>query len=152
MIDKLREKIFAWILKRQAARTVIMPQWKKVRSVVVLYSNDNIQHIIQQIKQMDKEVVLFTMPDQKQINWLTERPKSEVRELVMARHFDVLIDLTQHPSLTMQYMAIDIRADFKVGRFIRNGIHDLTIDTSSQEAPDYLFEQIMKYIEMFGRK
>ena len=102
MIDKLREKIFAWILKRQAARTVIMPQWKKVRSVVVLYSNDNIQHIIQQIKQMDKEVVLFTMPDQKQINWLTERPKSEVRELVMARHFDVLIDLTQHPSLTMR--------------------------------------------------
>jgi hypothetical protein len=152
MIDKLREKIFAWIWKRQATRNVVMRQWDDVRSVVVLFHNDNIPHILQQLKKDGKEVVLFTMPEKKQINWLTERPKSEVRELVMARHFDVLIDLTQHPSLTMQYMAIDIRADFKVGRFIRNGIHDLTIDTSSQEAPDYLFEQIMKYIEMFGRK
>ena len=151
-MNKLREKIFAWILKRQAARTVIMPQWDKVRSVVVLYPNDNIQHIIQQLKQMGKEVVVFTMPNLKQINWLTERPKSDIRELVMARHFDVLIDLTQHPSLTMQYMAMDIQAYFKVGRFIREGIHDLTIDTAPQEAPDYLFEQIMKYIEMFGKR
>ena len=151
-MNKLREKIFAWILKRQAARTVIMPQWDKVRSVVVLYPNDNIQHIIQQLKQMGKEVVIFTMPDKKQINWLTERPKNEIRELIMARHFDVLIDLTQHPSLSMQYLAMDIRADFKVGRFIREGIHDLTIDTAPQEAPDYLFEQIMKYIKVFGRR
>ena len=151
-MNKLREKIFAWILKRQAARTVIMPQWDKVRSVVVLYPNNNIQHIIQQLKQMGKEVVIFTMPDKKQINWLTERPKNEIRELVTARHFDVLIDLTQHPSLSMQYLAMDIRADFKVGRFIREGIHDLTIDTAPQEAPDYLFEQIMKYIKVFGRR
>ena len=150
-MNKLREKIFAWILKRQVARTVIMPQWDKVRSVVVLYPNDNIQHIIQQLKQMGKEVVIFAMPNQKQINCLTERPKTEIRELVMARHFDVLIDLTQHPSLTMQYMAMDIQADFKVGRFIREGIHDLTIDTAPQEAPDYLFEQMMKYIKVFGR-
>ena len=151
-MNKLKEKIFAWILKRQAARTVIMPQWDKVRSVVVLYPNNNIQHIIQQLKQMGKEVVIFTMPDKKQINWLTERPKNEIRELIMARHFDVLIDLTQHPSLSMQYLAMDIRADFKVGRFIREGIHDLTIDTAPQEAPDYLFEQIMKYIKVFGRR
>lgn len=150
-MNKFREKIFAWILKRQAARRVIMPQWDKARSIAVLYPNDNVQHIIQQMKQKGKEVVLFTQPDPKQINWLTERPKAEIRELVMARHFDVLIDLTQHPALTMQYMAMDIRADFKVGRFIREGIHDLTIDTAPQEAPDYLFEQIMKYIEMFGR-
>jgi pyridoxine 5'-phosphate synthase PdxJ len=151
-MNKLREKIFAWILKRQPARTIIMPQWDKVRSVVVLYPNNNIQHIIQQLKQMGKEVVIFTMPDKKQINWLTERPKTEIRELVMARHFDILIDLTQHPSLTMQYLAMDIRADFKVGRFINEGIHDLTIDTAPQEAPDYLFEQIIKYVEMFGRR
>ena len=151
-MNKLKEKIFAWILKRQAARTVIMPQWDKVRSVVVLYPNNNIQHIIQQLKQMGKEVVIFTMPDKKQINWLTERPKNEIRELVTARHFDVLIDLTQHPSLSMQYLAMDIRADFKVGRYIREGIHDLTIDTAPQEAPDYLFEQIMKYIKVFGRR
>ena len=151
-MNKLREKIFAWLLKRQASRKVAIPQWDKVRSVAILYPNDNIQHIIKQIEQADKEVVLFTLPDKKHINWLTERPKAEERELLVARRFDVLIDLTQTPSRTMQYMAMDIRADFKVGRFIREGIHDMTIDTVSQETPDFLFEQIIKYIKMFSQK
>ena len=128
-MNELREKIFAWILKRQPARKVVMPQWNEIRRVVVLYPNGNIQHIIKQIENSDKEVVQFTLPDKKDINWLTKRPNSDVREQIMARHFDLLIDLTQQPSLTMQYMAMYIRADFKVGRFIREGIHDLTIDT-----------------------
>ena len=152
MLEKLREKIFAWRLKRQAIRNVVMPNWEKVRNIAILYPNNNIPHIIQQIEALDKAVVVFTMPDKKQINWLTERPKAETQELLVARQFDVLIDLTQTPSRTMQYMALNIRADFKVGRFMREGIHDLTIDTAPQEAPDYLFEQIIKYIEMFGSK
>ena len=150
-MNKLREKIFAWILKRQATRRVVMPQWDTLRTVAVLYPNDNIQHIIKQIEKDEKEVVVFTLPDKKQIDWITERPKKEIREILTARQFDLLIDLTQQPSLTMQYMAMDIQADFKVGRFIREGIHDLTIDTAPQEAPDYLFEQIVKYIKGFGR-
>ena len=151
MIERLREKIFAWILKRQATRRVVMPQWDTLRTVAVLYPNDNIQHIIKQIEKDEKEVVVFTLPDKKQIDWITERPKKEIREILTARQFDLLIDLTQQPSLTMQYMAMDIQADFKVGRFIHEGIHDMTIDTAPQEAPDYLFEQIVKYIKMFGR-
>lgn len=150
-MNKLREKIFAWILKRQATRRVVMPQWDTLRTVAVLYPNNNIQHIIKQIEKDEKEVVVFTLPDKKQIDWITERPKKEIREILTARQFDLLIDLTQQPSLTMQYMAMDIQADFKVGRFIREGIHDLTIDTAPQEAPDYLFEQILKYIKVFGR-
>lgn len=152
MIDKLREKILAWILKRQSARRVVVPQWNNVRTVAVLYPNDNIKHIIKQIEETKKEVVLFTMPDKKNICWLTQRPKSELREDLMARHFDVLIDLTQQPSLTMQYMAMYIRTDFKVGRFMREGIHDLTIDTPPQAAPDFLLEQIIRYINMFSQK
>ena len=151
-MNKLREKIFAWILKRQATRRVVMPQWDTLRTVAVLYPNDNIQHIIKQIEKDEKEVVVFTLPDKKQIDWITERPKKDTRDILIARQFDLLIDLTQQPSLTMQYMAMDIQADFKVGRFIREGIHDLTIDTAPQEAPDYLFEQIVKYIKVFGRR
>ena len=48
-MNELREKIFAWILKRQPARKVVMPQWNEIRRVVVLYPNGNIQHIIKQI-------------------------------------------------------------------------------------------------------
>lgn len=147
-MNKLREKIFDWFLKRQATRTVHIPNWKQVRSVAVLYPNNNIQHIIKQIEQADKDVVVFTMPEKQDICWLTERPKKEILERISARPFDILIDLSQEPSRTLQYMGMAIRADFKVGRFMREGIHDLTIDTPSQAAPDYLFEQILRYIEM----
>lgn len=147
-MNKLREKIFEWFLKRQATRTVHIPNWKQVRSVAVLYPNNNIQHIVQQIEQADKDVVVFTMPEKQDICWLTERPKKEILERISARPFDILIDLSQEPSRTLQYMGMAIRADFKVGRFMREGIHDLTIDTPPQAAPDYLFEQILRYIEM----
>ena len=147
-MNKLREKIFEWFLKRQAARTVHIPNWKQVRSVAVLYPNNNIQHIIKQIEQADKDVVVFTMPEKQDICWLTERPKKDVLERRSARPFDILIDLSQEPSRTLQYMGMAIRAAFKVGRFMREGIHDLTIDTPPQAAPDYLFEQILRYIEM----
>ena len=147
-MNKLREKIFEWFLKRQAARTVHIPNWKQVRSVAVLYPNNNIQHIIKQIEQADKDVVVFTMPEKQDICWLIERPKKEILERISARPFDILIDLSQEPSRTLQYMGMAIRADFKVGRFMREGIHDLTIDTPPQAAPDYLFEQILRYIEM----
>ena len=147
-MNKLREKIFDWFLKRQATRTVHIPNWKQVRSVAVLYPNNNIQHIIKQIEQADKDVVVFTMPEKQDICWLTERPKKEILERISARPFDILIDLSQEPSRTLQYMGMAIRADFKVGRFMREGIHDLTIDTPPQAAPDYLFEQILRYIEM----
>ena len=147
-MNKLREKIFDWFLKRQAARTVHIPNWKQVRSVAVLYPNNNIQHIIKQIEQADKDVVVFTMPEKQDICWLIERPKKEILERISARPFDILIDLSQEPSRTLQYMGMAIRADFKVGRFMREGIHDLTIDTPPQAAPDYLFEQILRYIEM----
>lgn len=129
-----------------------MPTWDEVRSVAVLYPTDDIQHLIQKIEQSQKDVVLFTMPDKKKICRLTQRPKSDVKEQISARQFDILIDLTQEPSRTMQYMAMYICADFKVGRYTREGIYDMTIDTPAQETPDYLFEQIIKYINMFSQK
>lgn len=152
MLDAIREKILNWFLKRQAARNVVMPNWEKARTVAVVYPNGNIQHIIKQIENANKEVVLFTLPDKKDICWLTERPKKELIKHFGARQFDILIDLTQEPSRTIHYIAMSIHANFKVGRFIREGIHDLTIDTPSQAAPDYLFEQILRYIDMFGKK
>lgn len=152
MLDAIREKILNWFLKRQAARNVVMLNWEKARTVAVVYPNGNIQHIIKQIENANKEVVLFTLPDKKDICWLTERPKKELIERFGARQFDILIDLTQEPSRTIHYIAMSIHANFKVGRFIREGIHDLTIDTPSQAAPDYLFEQILRYIDMFGKK
>lgn len=151
-MNKLREKIFAWILGRQPEHQIVMPNWDSIRSVAILYNNDNIQSIIHEIEHQTKEVVLFTMPDKKDIYWLTGRPKAHIQELLTAREFDLLIDLTQQDSLTMRYMAMYIHADFKTGRHIREGIHDLTINTEAQETPQYLYEQIVRYIKVFGRR
>jgi hypothetical protein len=117
--------------------------------VAILYPDGNIPHIIQQLEQEGKEVVLITIPDKKDICSLTERPKSHLCEKLSSRKYDVLIDLTQQPSLTMHYIAMYVKADFKIGRHIRNGIYDMTIDTPPQAAPDYLFEQVLRYINMF---
>lgn len=152
MIEKIREKVFDFILNRQAKRSATMPKWADVRSVAILYPNDNIQHIIKNIEADNKEVVLFTMPEKQEVNWLTECPKTDLQGVVSGRKYDILIDLTQQASRTMQYMAMYARADFKVGRHNREGIYDMIIDTPAQETPDYLLEQILKYIDMFGKQ
>ena len=149
---KLQEKLFEIILKHQPTRTIRLFPWKQMHKVVILIDNGDVSKIKKLLESEGKQVDVFTMPNKKEICRLTQRPKSEVKELISARHFDVLIDLTQAPSRTMQYMAMYVHADFKVGRHTREGIYDMTIDTPAQETPDYLFEQIIKYINMFSQK
>ena len=146
----IREKIFEFVLNRQPERKVSLPQWDSIKSIAILYPEDTIQHIVNQLDNTGKEVVFFSMPDKKDISWWTARPKTDMLSLITAREFDVMIDLSQNPDLTMQYMAIYIKAKFKTGRYIREGILDMTIDTPAQETPDYLYEQVVRYLKMFG--
>jgi hypothetical protein len=97
-----------------------------------------------------KEVVFFSMPQKKDISWLTERPKKDVLELITARHYDLMIDLTQEPILTMKYMAMYVNASFKTGLHMPDSTLDMTIDTPAQETPDFLYEQIKRYLWMLG--
>lgn len=149
---KLQERIFNFIYKRQPKREVIMHRWEDVRSVAIISDNSTIDHIVHTITKDARSVDVFLLPNKKDVCTLTGRPKSAIREALTARQYDLLIDLTQQPSITLQYMAMYIKADFKTGRHIREGIHDLTIDTPAQETPDYLFEQILRYIQMFTQK
>lgn len=151
-MNKLQEKIFEFVLKRQPARSVVMPDWKKTRNIAVLYSNNNISNIMSQLSSSGKNVTLICPPDKKGICWLSERPKKQIREQLKTKQYDLLIDLTQESSLTMQYMAMYINAKFKTGRHTREGIYDLSIDTKAQETPDFLYEQIVHYIKMFTKK
>lgn len=148
-MDSLREKIFDWCLKHQAARQVVMYPWKDIRSIVMLHEGLPIDAIIQQLKQEGKQVDVLTIPNKENICWLTSMPKKEVREKVQSRHYDLLIDLTQQTSITMQYMAMYVKAGFKTGRNMGKTLYDLSIDTPAQNTPDFLFKQIVKYIQMF---
>lgn len=152
MIDQLREKIFDWCLRHQAKREVVMYAWKDIRSVVILHDEVDVKHIAKQLQREGKEVQMWSMPEKKDICWLTGMPKKEVREEVQSRHYDLMIDLTQQPNITMQYMAMYMKAGIKTGRDIGKRLYDLSIDTPAQQTPDFLFEQVVKYIQMFTQK
>ncbi len=149
MIDQLRQKIFDWHLRHQAAREVVMYPWQDIRSVLILHEGLEVEHIAQQLRSMGKEVQVCAMPDKKEISWLTGTPKKEVRERLQSRHYDMLMDLTQQTNITMQYMAMYMKAGVKTGRDIGKRLYDLSIDTPAQQTPDFLFEQVVKYIQMF---
>ena len=148
-MDKIREKIFNYCLKHQTARQVVMCPWKDIRSIIILHEGLPINDIVQQLQQEGKQVDVWTMPDKKSITWLIAMPKKEIREQLQSRHYDLLIDLTQQTSITMQYMAMYVKAGFKTGRNIGKNLYDLSIDTPAQNTPDFLFKQIVKYIQMF---
>lgn len=132
-------------------RQVVMYPWKDIRSIVILHEGHAVGKWVQQLQREGKHVYEIVIPDKKDICWLTEMPKKHVREAIQARHYDLLIDLTQQSSITMQYMAMYIKAGLKTGRNIGKNIYDLSIDTPAKESPDYLYEQIVKYIQMFTR-
>ena len=132
-------------------RQVVMYPWKDIRSIVILHEGHAVGKWVKQLKREGKQVYEIVIPDKKDICWLTEMPKKHVREAIQARHYDLLIDLTQRSSITMQYMAMYIKAGLKTGRNIGKNIYDLSIDTPAKESPDYLYEQIVKYIQMFTR-
>lgn len=148
-MEAIRQKIFDWHLRHQAAREVVMYPWQDIRSVLILHEGLEVEHIAQQLRSMGKEVQVCAMPDKKEIGWLTGMPKKEVREHLQSRHYDMLMDLTQQTNITMQYMALYTRAGIKTGRDIGKKLYDLSIDTPTQPTPDFLFEQIVKYIQMF---
>ena len=149
MIDQLREKILGWHLRHQAARQVVMYPWQEIRSVLILHEGLEVEHIAQQLRSMGKEVQVCAMPDKKEIYWLTGMPKKGMRERLQSRHYDMLMDLTQQTNITMQYMALYTRTGIKTGRDIGKKLYDLSIDTPAQPTADFLFEQIVKYIQMF---
>ena len=151
-MNKIREKIFDWHLRHQAKREVVMYAWKDIRSVVILHDEVEVKHIAGQLQREGKEVQVWSMPEKKDIYWLTGMPKKEVREEVQSRHYDLMIDLTQQPNITMQYMAMYVKAGIKTGRDIGKGLYDLSIDTPAQQTPDFLFEQVVKYIQMFTQR
>ena len=78
-MDSLREEIFDWCLKHQAARQVVMYPWKDIRSIVMLHEGLPIDAIIQQLKQEGKQVDVLTLPNKENICWLTSMPKKAKR-------------------------------------------------------------------------
>ena len=149
---RLQEIIFKYVLKRQPKRQIQMRNWQDVRTVAIIHDCNNIDTIVRDIVKGDRAVDVFTTPIKNEVNWLTAAPKSALKKQLMQRQYDLLLDLTQNPTITLQYMAMYVRADFKVGKYVEENIYDLNISTPTQESPNFLYQQMIKYIEMFNQK
>lgn len=150
----IKEHIFNYILQHQSPRRVVMPRWEKVQRIAILHDGGDISALTRQLANRGnaatpRQIDVFAVPAKKQVCALLSRPKKEVLRALTAAEYDLFIDLTQHPTLISLYMALYVRAAFKVGRYTRDGIYDLTINTPAQDNPDYLFTQIIKYLDMF---
>ena len=163
----IKEKIFRYRAEKQAQRKVRFPRWEQVQRILLLSEksseapNTDIASIYQRLTAQGKQVTSWEYTQQKDIIApsvsgghrigrkdisLLECPQQPIIAALQRQPFDLLIDLTIHPSLPLRYLALYAHADFKTGLNLGEGVHDFLIATSVGEDPVYLFEQIIHYL------
>ena len=167
MWKKLQQYIFAYQLRHMPKPPSKWLEWGQIRNILLLFESDYIERN-DEIKQLrdrllleDKDVTIWGYVDKADITTLV-LPQSRVvgpksftlfgtpREALLndlqKREYDLLLDLTQHPSLPLQYLALYSRAQMKVGAHLLDGIHDFMIQMPPQESPVPLFEQLKHFL------
>lgn len=168
MFDKLKDKIFAYRLRKTEVPTAAFPDYKNIRSVLILFESDPIEknaEILQmrdELLQQDKDVVLLGYVEKKEITSLVlpQRRilglnditlwgglKEDVVNDLQRRRFELLIDLTQRDIRPLRYAALLARADFKVGIRRDSKLYQFMVDTPPQQSPRFLFDQIIYYLQ-----
>lgn len=173
---KLKQYIFDYLRKRMPERNPRFPHLDRPLKIMMIYEsdvlerNDSIKSIRQDLlrRQMDvsmwgyvakKEITTLVLP-QSRILGLADynflgKPRDYVLKDLQAEHFDLLIDLTPRPILSLRYIAMYTDADFKVGLNLGEGIHDMllslpdfTPEQSEEASPEasWLYNQIMNYL------
>ena len=173
---RLKDKIFDYLQDKQTERHPRFPHLDKPLKVLVIYEsdmlerNDSIKSIRHDLLHRGKDVSLWGFVAKKEITtqpmpqnrilglqdynfW--GKPTPEVLEDLTADHYDLLIDLTTRPCLSLRYLAMFADADFKVGLNMGEGIHDMLIslpnfnpEQSDEYHPEatFLYDQIIKYL------
>ena len=169
----IKERIFEYRLRKQPVHQSVFPKYENVRSVLVLFESDFsekntvVKSIRDTLLTQDKDVVLWGYCDKKEILSLVlpqsrimgrrdlnllGAPKEEVVKDLQKRQYDLLIDLTQKPCLPLRYISMYARTEFRAGLNIPGARNDLLISTPPQETPQFLFDQIEKYLKMIQAK
>ena len=172
----LKEKIFHYVQRKQPVRETRFPHMDKPLKVFVLYEsdllerNDAIKSVRQDLlrRRMDttmwgyapkKEVQTLILPQSRILGLqdynLFGKPHQEVITDLQAEHYDLLLDLTTHPCLSLRYIALLVQADCKVGLNLGEGVHDMLISLpdftpeQGEKAPieaTWLYNQFMQYL------
>jgi len=162
----IRQIIFKHFLARQPRRNPTYSDYKKVKSVLVLYESDwqernpEIRTIVQQLHDDEKQVVSWGylkkdkilspyLPESRIVGTkdfnLWYKPKKDSIQFLQRQHFDLLIDLTSTPILPMQYIALLSQATFKIGAY-SSSLYDMVIQCTEQMSAEYVFQQIKHYL------
>jgi hypothetical protein len=93
----------------------------------------------------------FDVFSQKDLNWY-RIPHGNVVQNFIAEEYDVLIDLTVHDQLPLQYILAKSRARFKVGRQSPTNAHflDMMIDTAGADSLPQLIANLDRYLMMIN--
>ena len=181
-MNKLKQYIFNYLHKKQEPREPRFPHLDQPLKLMIIYEsdvlerNDAIKSIRQELLRRHMDVTMWGYVAKKDIqtlilpqsrilgiddyNWFG-KPKDHVLTDLKTERYDLLIDLTTHPCLPLRYIAMYTDADFKVGMYLGEGIHDMLIslpDFSPEQGEDagiessWLFNQIMTYLTTIQSK
>lgn len=83
----------------------------------------------------------------KDINWYYQPVKAFVKDF-LEEEFDILIDLSLHEQIPLQYLAVSSKAGLKIGRFDESNqeYYDLMIDIPTDAPIEYFISQVMHYL------
>lgn len=168
-MKKLNEWIFRRNLQKHACGTTGFPHWDKVRAIIVLYESDImeknpfIKQVVTELQAEGKDVTTMGYVNRKDVSSailpqsrilgtkdfnIFGDLRSDVRDDIRKRRYDLLIDLSLSSVLPLRYMALYLRADFKAGCGSVAGIHNLMIDVPVQAGQVVLFQEIIRYLKM----
>lgn len=167
MFENLKNRIFEHRLKKQPPRNIRFPHYEDVKDILLIYESDimekntAIKEIARKLQDEGKNVTTWGYVDRKDVSSpqlpnsrmtgksdlsLTGALDKKLAEDLRSAHYDLLIDLTQHPCLPLHYAAMLANCTFKAGRHIVDGLHDLMIDTEPDDNPNVLYKNIMHFI------
>lgn len=172
----IKNKIFEYLSNRQEERQPRFPHLDKPLKILIIYEsdvlerNDAMKTIRQDLLRRQMDVTMWGFVEKKEITSLIlpqsrilglssynffGKPQDDVLRDFQAEHYDLLIDLTTRPLLSLRYLALYAKADFKVGLNLGEGLHDMLIslpdftpeqgEKAAIEA-SWLYNEIMKYL------
>ena len=162
----LKEKIFHYVQGKQPERQSRFPHLDQPLKIMIIYEsdvlerNDNIKNIRQDLLRRQMDVTMWGYVEKKEISTLIlpqsrilglrdynlfGKPRDYVINDLKAEHYDLLIDLSIRPLLSLRYLTLLTDADFKVGLNLGEGMHDMLIGIENAEVEE-LYNQIMNYL------
>ena len=160
-MNKINTWIFRYAKRNQPQRNVCMPNYSKVRSVVLVFEQtegDDKQHAML-IKQLERDGIMVEVvgyEPKKDFNFFGKLNEKATSALPTQR-FDLLIDLSTNYYLGTQYIVMAIDATFKAGmRFEQveetdqQGILDMMVSLPANPEPEQIAEQIIYYLKMIN--